>query len=93
VSESGSIGAWLELPEGKEFPLPRTCSIGRSHTNTLVLSDSKVSCRHALIQVHGEEQFMVVEMTDAGEHTLKGFEGTFAFHILPDVVAPIVNRR
>jgi hypothetical protein len=58
-----------------------------------VLSDSKVSRRPAPIQVHGEEQFMVEEMTDAGEHTLKGFEGSFAFHILPYVVAPIVNRR
>jgi adenylate cyclase len=65
MSERGSSGAWLELPDGKEFHLPRTCSIGRSHNNTLVLAESRVSRRHALIQIHGEEQFMVVDFGSA----------------------------
>jgi adenylate cyclase len=65
MSEHGTSAAWLVLPDGSEFHLPRTCSIGRSHTNTLVLAESRVSRRHALIQVHGEEQFMVVDFGSA----------------------------
>jgi adenylate cyclase len=54
-------GAWLESQDGKRTPVTRTCSIGRSRNNQLVLPDMRVSRRHALIQMQMPGEYWVVD--------------------------------
>lgn len=44
---------------GKSFPVNGTISIGRSHTNKVILKDSKVSRQHAEISPRGNECILV----------------------------------
>ncbi len=54
--------AWLETETGVQIPLHGVCTIGRSPKNTLVLSDERVSRRHALIHSQGEGEHWVVDL-------------------------------
>ena len=53
--------AWLEDQNGQRIPLRGSCSIGRSASNQVALASDKVSRRHALIQVQGENEFWLVD--------------------------------
>lgn len=44
---------------GKSFPVNDTLSIGRSHTNQIILKDSKVSRQHAEIKLRGNECILI----------------------------------
>ncbi|MBI4223844.1 MAG: FHA domain-containing protein [Deltaproteobacteria bacterium] len=44
---------------GKSFPVNDTVSIGRSHTNKVILKDSKVSRQHAEIKMRGSECILI----------------------------------
>jgi adenylate cyclase len=50
---------WLEISDGRQFPLQGTCTIGRMTDNTLALADIKVSRRHAIIHAQGGEYCLV----------------------------------
>jgi class 3 adenylate cyclase len=54
--------AWLESPIGERWPVPTSCSVGRSLSNQVVLSDIKVSRRHALIHTQGVAEFWLVDL-------------------------------
>src|SRR5437879_1220956 len=49
--------AWLEYPGGSRVPFNGSCSLGRSDSNSVAVSDDRVSRRHALIQVQPENEF------------------------------------
>lgn len=70
---------WLELASGESVPIVGTCSIGRSHSNQLVLPDEKVSRHHALIQTLENDECWIIDLASANgtyvngrriEHTL-----------------------
>ncbi len=52
----------LETASGESWPLLRSCSLGRSTANQIVLPDTKVSRRHALIHAQGEEEYWLVDL-------------------------------
>jgi len=54
-------GAWLESGWSK-FPIHGGCSIGRSPKNAIVLDSSKVSRRHALINVQNVGEFWLIDL-------------------------------
>ncbi len=53
--------AWLEDAAGGRVPLKGACSLGRSASNQVAIPDDRVSRRHALIQVQGENEFWLVD--------------------------------
>jgi adenylate cyclase len=64
-----SGNSWLELASGESFPITGTCSIGRAHSNQLVLSDEKVSRHHAVIQTIENHECWIVDLASAnGTH-------------------------
>jgi adenylate cyclase len=54
-------GAWLETGWNK-FPVNGGCSIGRSTKNAIVLDSSKVSRRHAIINVQNGGEFWLIDL-------------------------------
>ena len=54
-------GAWLETGWNK-FPVHGGCSIGRSTKNAIVLDSSKVSRRHAIINVQNGGEFWLIDL-------------------------------
>lgn len=59
--EPSETDAWLETQAGERTPVRRTCSIGRSRNNQLVLPDMRVSRRHALIQMQMAGEYWIVD--------------------------------
>ena len=57
--------SWLELETGESVPIAGTCSIGRSHTNQVVLADEKVSRHHALIRALDDDGTWIFDLTSA----------------------------
>ncbi len=51
-------GAWFEFPDGRRLPLGERCSIGRQGDNDLVLDDTGLSRRHALVTLGGMGYFI-----------------------------------
>src|ERR1043165_8274367 len=60
---TGSNGspAWLEGAGGNRVLLNGSCLLGRSEANQVAIPDERVSRRHALIQVQGENEFWLVD--------------------------------
>src|ERR1044071_9544327 len=52
---------WLEDDSGSRVPIIGSCSLGRSDANQVAIPDERVSRRHALIQVQGENEFWLVD--------------------------------
>jgi adenylate cyclase len=53
---------WLEQAAGTKVDIRETCSIGRAPSNHIVLSDEKVSRRHAIVHAQGENEFWLVDL-------------------------------
>ena len=66
------LQTWLRLSDGRQHALTGTCSIGRHPTNTLQLSSSEVSRRHAIIQAQGEAEFWIVDLGSANGTYVNG---------------------
>jgi adenylate cyclase len=59
VKKSAPFNVWLDGVAETPFPIPATCSLGRSDSNQVVLKDNKVSRHHALIHAQGGEYWLV----------------------------------
>jgi class 3 adenylate cyclase len=66
------MNAWIENAEGARFPLRGGFAIGRGEPNQLVLSDDRVSRRHALIQAQGEGEYWLVDLGSRNGTYLNG---------------------
>ena len=55
-------GAWLETAAGERTVLRGNCSIGRSPKSSIVLDSSKVSRRHAIINVQSIGEFWLIDL-------------------------------
>jgi class 3 adenylate cyclase len=53
---------WLEQSAGDPIPLTGPVSFGRTASNQIVLTNEKVSRRHALIHPQGENEFWLVDL-------------------------------
>jgi len=53
--------AWLQDQAGSRVPLKGSCSLGRSVSNQVAIPDERVSRRHALIQVQGDQEYWLVD--------------------------------
>ena len=62
VSAPQEEGAWMEAADGKRYPIKRSCSLGRTTTNTIVLESPKVSRRHALIHVQNIGELWLIDL-------------------------------
>lgn len=56
---------------GKAFPINGTLTIGRSHTNQIVLKDAKVSRQHAEIKRQGTE-FLLIDLNSSNGTLVNG---------------------
>ena len=55
--------AWLVEPSvGRSFPLPAWMRIGRDGSNDIVLSDKRVSRKHAEIRYSDDGQFVITDL-------------------------------
>jgi adenylate cyclase len=64
--------AWLEADDGTRVPIKRTCSLGRSSSNDLVLKDEKISRRHALVHTQEENEYWLVDFGSANGTLING---------------------
>jgi adenylate cyclase len=63
---------WLENANGERVVVQGTCSFGRSPSNQVVLSDEKVSRRHAIINAQGAKEFWLVDLGSSNGTYLNG---------------------
>lgn len=53
---------WLEAADGHVWPLERGCTIGRASTNDIVLSDERVSRKHAIVHRQDRNEYWLVDL-------------------------------
>src|SRR5437660_12512191 len=63
--------AWLETA-GEKFPIVGDCSVGRSPKNSIIIDSTKVSRRHAIINVQNIGEFWLIDLGSSN--------GTFLNH-------------
>jgi pSer/pThr/pTyr-binding forkhead associated (FHA) protein len=71
-ADSGAGLAWLADPRGNRIPVKGSCSLGRSASNQVAIPDDRVSRRHALIQIQGENEFWLVDFGSRNGTYLNG---------------------
>src|ERR1700724_2629260 len=60
-AQSENKGVWLETV-GEKFPIIGDCSLGRSPKNSIVIDSTKVSRRHAIINVQNIGEFWLIDL-------------------------------
>jgi adenylate cyclase len=68
----GEALAWLADPGGNRQPVRGSCSLGRSASNQVAIADDRVSRRHAMIQLQGENEFWLVDFGSRNGTYLNG---------------------
>jgi pSer/pThr/pTyr-binding forkhead associated (FHA) protein len=74
---------WLEQVGGTKVDLRKTCSIGRAPSNQIVLSDEKVSRRHAIVHAQGANEFWLVDLGSSNGTYVNGHHQTVFVFDLP----------
>ncbi|HTL59445.1 MAG TPA: adenylate/guanylate cyclase domain-containing protein [Candidatus Limnocylindrales bacterium] len=64
--------AWLENASHEQIPIQGSCSIGRSPSNQVILTNDKISRRHAMIQVQREGEYWLVDFGSRNGTYLNG---------------------
>lgn len=59
---SDTRDAWFETQEGRAWPLGSSCSIGRAPNNHIVLTDNRVSRRHAMVHRQDTKEYWIVDL-------------------------------
>jgi pSer/pThr/pTyr-binding forkhead associated (FHA) protein len=72
MSEREENLAWLEPSTGGRVPLAGNCSIGRLSSNGITIPDERVSRRHALINIQGRHEFLLVDLGSGNGTYLNG---------------------
>jgi class 3 adenylate cyclase len=70
--------AWLEGENGTNIPLPQSCTIGRSSSSNIVITNHKVSRRHALIHKQSGDEYWVADLGSGNGTYLNGRRLTMA---------------
>ncbi|MBI5329585.1 MAG: FHA domain-containing protein [Betaproteobacteria bacterium] len=64
--------AWVENRQGEKTPVRGSCSLGRAPANHIVIPDTRVSRRHATIQLQGEGEYWLVDFGSSNGTYLNG---------------------
>jgi adenylate cyclase len=64
--------AWLESLTGERIPIAESCVLGRAKGCQIVVDDSRVSRRHAMIHRQGAGEFWLVDLGSANGTRLNG---------------------
>jgi adenylate cyclase len=72
MNQSTSQNVWLEGSGKTPIPISRSCSLGRSAHNQVVLKDKKASRRHALIHLQGAGEYWLVDFGSTNGTTING---------------------
>jgi adenylate cyclase len=64
--------AWLETSTAQKVPVQGNCSFGRAVGNTVVLTDDKVSRRHAMIHAQAGNEYWLVDLGSANGSYVNG---------------------
>jgi adenylate cyclase len=64
--------AWMESSAGESWAVGANSSIGRSLNNQVVLPESKVSRRHAIIHSQGQHEYWLVDLGSSNGTYLNG---------------------
>ena len=64
--------AFFETPAGDRVPIHGNCSIGRSQANEIVLTDDRVSRRHAIVHVQEATECWLVDLGSGNGTYLNG---------------------
>lgn len=62
MSDMAAAEAWLEAADGQQWLLETNCPIGRSPSNRIVVTDPKVSRRHAVVHRQDVDEFWLVDL-------------------------------
>jgi adenylate cyclase len=72
VENQTTTSAWLESVSGQQTAVRGTCFLGRSAASTIVLPDDKVSRRHAMVHVQGQDEFWIIDLGSSNGTYLNG---------------------
>ena len=72
TENTDNLDAWLETADGQVWPLERGCSIGRSSTNDIVLSDERVSRKHAIVHRQDRNEYWLADLGSGNGSFLNG---------------------
>jgi adenylate cyclase len=72
MAEEIQNAAWLEQTSTGQIQIRGTCSIGRAPSNQVVLTDDKVSRRHAVIHEQDVDEFWLVDLGSSNGTYLNG---------------------
>jgi adenylate cyclase len=61
AASSETSTAWIEIADGQKTQIGRTCSVGRSSSNDVVVKDDRVSRKHALIHTQDKNEYWLVD--------------------------------
>lgn len=72
MENSEKLVAWLEGPFQEQWAVGGNCSIGRAAANQIVLRETKVSRRHALLHCQGSQEYWLVDLGSSNGTYLNG---------------------
>jgi adenylate cyclase len=72
MTDAHDSPAWLVRDDAVTVPVGSSCAIGRAPGNQVVLSDDKVSRKHALIHRQGEHEYWLVDLGSSNGSYLDG---------------------
>lgn len=85
-SDFSTAEAWLEAADGQQWPLETNCPIGRSPSNQIVLSDPKVSRRHAVVHRQDIDEYWLVDLGSGNGSYLNGRRISLPVRLQPNDV-------
>lgn len=62
MSDGADPDFWLENSAGERFVIAGSCTLGRAHTNNIVLADPRASRRHAVLRPLEGDQYWIVDL-------------------------------
>ena len=63
---------WIEDSDGKHYPIQGSCTFGRSRNNNVILSEDKVSRRHAIVHAQEGNEFWIIDLGSSNGTYLNG---------------------
>ena len=72
MQQKAESSVWLESMTGERISIAESCVLGRSKGSQVVVDDTRVSRRHAMIHRQGAGEFWLVDLGSANGTQLNG---------------------